>query len=276
MAFITADRVRDTSTSTSTGNFTVSGTAPTGFRTFSAVLAASDTFYYAIQHQTLSEWEVGLGTYSATANQFARTTILSSSNAGAVVNFSAGSKDVFITLVAGETVQVDGAGNPVNLGTLPVAYGGTGVTTLSGVVIGQGGVAGFTSKTNPSGAFVGTTDTQTLTNKTLTDPTLTGAIIEDIFTITDGASVDIDPSNGSVQLWTLGASRTPVSPTSWTAGQSVTLMVNDGTAFTITWTTMNVVWVGGIAPPLATTGYTVIQLWKVSTTIYGALVGSVA
>jgi hypothetical protein len=53
-------------------------------------------------------------------------------------------------------------------------------------------------------------------------------------------------------------------------------MIGDGTAYTITWTTMNVVWVGGTAPTLATTGYTVVELWKVSTTIYGALVGSVA
>ena len=110
----------------------------------------------------------------------------------------------------------------------------------------------------------------------LNDPIMTGTIIEDVFTITDGASVDIDPSNGSVQLWTLGATRTPVLPTSWTAGQGVTLMINDGTARTITWTTMGVLWVGGTAPTLATTGYTVIELWKVSTSIYGAYVGAVA
>jgi hypothetical protein len=115
MAHITADRVRDTSTSTGTGNFTVSGTAPTGFRTLSAVLSVSDTFYYAIQGQGSSEWEVGLGTYSS-ANVFARTTILSSSNSGSVVTFSAGTKDVFLTLAATKTIQTDGSGN-VGLGT---------------------------------------------------------------------------------------------------------------------------------------------------------------
>ena len=115
MAHITADRVRDTSTSTSTGSFTVSGTAPTGFRTFSAVLSAGDTFYYAIQGQGTSEWEVGLGTYSS-ANVFARTTILSSSNADSVVTFSAGTKDVFLTLAATKTTQADGSGN-VGIGT---------------------------------------------------------------------------------------------------------------------------------------------------------------
>jgi hypothetical protein len=52
-------------------------------------------------------------------------------------------------------------------------------------------------------------------------------------------------------------------------------MIDDGTAYTVTWTTLGVVWEtnGGVAPTLATTGYTVIVLWKVGTTIYGARVG---
>jgi len=104
MAFVSADRVRDTSTTTSTGNFTVSGTAPTGFRTLSAVLSVNDTFYYVIQAQGANEWEVGVGTYSS-ANVFARTTVLASSNAGSAVNFSAGTKDVFTTLAAARTIQ---------------------------------------------------------------------------------------------------------------------------------------------------------------------------
>jgi hypothetical protein len=114
MAFVTADRVRDTSTTTGTGNFTVTGTAPTAYRTFSAVLSVSDTFYYVIQHQTLNEWEVGLGTYSS-SNVFARTTVISSSNANSAVNFSAGTKDVFLTLAAQKTIQKDGSGAVVGL-----------------------------------------------------------------------------------------------------------------------------------------------------------------
>ena len=110
MAFVTADRVRDTSTTAGSGSFSISGTAPTGYRTFSAVLSVNDTFYYSIQHQTLNEWEVGLGTYSS-ANTFARTTIYSSSNAGSAVTFSAGTKDVFITMAASRTPQLDASGN---------------------------------------------------------------------------------------------------------------------------------------------------------------------
>jgi hypothetical protein len=97
---------------------------------------------------------------------------------------------------------------------------------------------------------------------------------EGVFTVTDGATVNLDPNNGSIQTWTLGANRTP-DQANWAAGQSITLMVDDGTARTITWTTLGVVWEtdGGTAPTLALTGFTVIVLWKVGTTIYGARVG---
>jgi hypothetical protein len=153
-------------------------------------------------------------------------------------------------------------------GTLPVANGGTGATTLAGVVIGNG-TSAFTVKTNPFGAFVGTSDTQALTNKTFDNYT------EVVSSITDGATVNINPNDGPIQTWTLGANRTP-GQTSWAAGQSITLMVDDGSAFAITWTTLAVVWEtdGGSAPTLATTGYTVIVLWKVGLTIYGARVGN--
>jgi hypothetical protein len=109
MAHVSADRVRDTSTSTGTGTFVVSGTAPTAFRTFSAVLSTNDTFYYAIQHQTANEWEIGLGTYSS-ANTITRTTVYASSAGGSAVTFSSGTKDVFITLAADRSVQLDNNG----------------------------------------------------------------------------------------------------------------------------------------------------------------------
>lgn len=102
-----------------------------------------------------------------------------------------------------------------------------------------------------------------------------GEITEKVYTITDAAAFQIDPANGTIQLVTLGANRTPAA-TNFGAGQSVTLMVADGTAYTITWSTIGVTWVGGAAPTLATTGYTVIELWKVASTVYGAHVGNVA
>lgn len=102
------------------------------------------------------------------------------------------------------------------------------------------------------------------------------AIKENVFTITDGTSVDINPSNGTIQLWTLGATRTPTA-SNFLAGESVLLMIDDGaSAFSVTWTTIGVVWEtdGGSAPTLATSGYTPIVLWKTGTTVYGARVGN--
>lgn len=125
--------------------------------------------------------------------------------------------------------------------------------------------------TYPAGRAVTTSDTQTLTNKTITNLVFDGDYTEEVYTISDGGSVDLDPSNGTIQLWTLGASRSPTA-TGFAAGQSMTLMINDGTAYAITWP--SVTWVGGAAPTLYTTNYTVIALWKVSTTLYGALVGN--
>lgn len=91
MAHIAADLVKETTTTTGTGALTLGG-AVSGFRAFSAVMAASDTCFYGIIGG--AEWEFGVGTYNTTLT---RTTVLASSNAGAAVNFSAGTKDVFIT-----------------------------------------------------------------------------------------------------------------------------------------------------------------------------------
>jgi hypothetical protein len=105
MAFIVADRVQETSTTTGTGSFTLDGAA-TGFRTFASVLSSADTTYYTIAEQGGNNWEVGLGTFTSPST-LARTTILSSSNAGSAVSFAAGTKNVFITYPAGRSVIKD-------------------------------------------------------------------------------------------------------------------------------------------------------------------------
>lgn len=128
MAHITADRIKQTSTSTGTGSIVLTGSL-TGFRNFSSVLAVNDTFWYAIASAPGSEWEVGLGTYTS-ADTFTRTTVLSSSNAGAVVTFSAGSKEVFITAAAGKFLQSNAAGSYGSFTADTITANNTVIATL--------------------------------------------------------------------------------------------------------------------------------------------------
>lgn len=90
------DRVKETTTTTGTGTITLAGAA-TGYRSF-AVVGNGNTCYYAIVGG--AEWEVGIGTYTSSGTTLARTRVLASSNSGSAVNFSAGSKDVFLTAPA--------------------------------------------------------------------------------------------------------------------------------------------------------------------------------
>ena len=103
MAFKLFDNVMESSTTTGTGDFTLAG-AITGFSTFASRYSTGDTCYYAIKEVDAAggpsgAWEVGIGTYSA-ANTLTRTTVLSSSNSDAAVNFAAGTKRAFVTLTA--------------------------------------------------------------------------------------------------------------------------------------------------------------------------------
>ena len=113
---------------------------------------------------------------------------------------------------------------------------------------------------------------------TATGIAVTGTITADglketVFALS-GTTPALSPNNGTIQTWTLSGSSTPTAGT-WATGQSLTLMVDDGTAYAITWTSLGVVWKTntGSAPTLNTSGETAIQLWKVGSTIYGARVG---
>jgi len=117
MAFVLNDRVLETSTTTGTGTIALGG-APSSFQTFSAGIGGTNTTYYAIVNTAANEWEVGLGTLNSNATQLTRTTVYSSSNSNNLVNFSAGTKNVFSDYPASKSVNLDTNGL-LTIGTNP-------------------------------------------------------------------------------------------------------------------------------------------------------------
>ena len=259
MAHILKALVGESSTTTGTGALTLAA-ALIDHRRFSAVCSVADTVEYVIRHATDGSWEAGIGTYSS-ANTLTRTTVFESST-GTAISFAAGDKSVIITPLAsglGRSDYMESKTTPVD---------------ADSVALSDSAASGFRKKltwANLKATLKTYFDSLYLP---ATNPSITGSITEDVFAITDGASVDINPANGTIQTWTLTASRTPVSPTNFAAGQSVTLMIQDGTAYTITWSSVAVTWVGGSAPTLDTTKYTIVELWKVGSVIYGASPGA--
>ena len=229
MAFVTADRVRDTSTTAGSGSFSVSGTAPSGYRTFSAVLSVSDTFYYSIQHQTLNEWEVGLGTYSS-ANTFARTTIYSSSNAGSAVTFSAGTKDVFITMAASRSIQLDASGNVTpatgtyTRTTITATAGQTSFTANYTVNYVQVYVNGILLN---SADYTATTGTTVVLASAAASGDIVDVIALNIGTFTGGVTITGTPASGQLTNWT---GSTSIQGITTGTGVVTALGVNTGSA----------------------------------------------
>lgn len=109
MALVLADRIKETTTTTGTGTITLGG-AQTGFESFAGI-GDGNTTYYVIQHTSANEFEVGLGTYTSSGTTLSRDTIFTSSNSDAAVNFSAGTKIVFVAVPTGATVYEDASGN---------------------------------------------------------------------------------------------------------------------------------------------------------------------
>ena len=126
MALVLSDRVKETTTTTGTSDFALSG-AVTGFQTFSAGVGNSNTTYYAISLG--ADWEVGLGTLSSDGLTLARTTVYQSSNSDTKVSFASGSKEIFVTYAADKAVFEDASGNV----TLPANLTVTGGSTTDSV-----------------------------------------------------------------------------------------------------------------------------------------------
>jgi len=151
MALVLKDRVKETTTTTGTGTVTLAG-AVTDYQAFS-VIGDGNTTFYAITLSTSDEWEVGIGTYTSSGTTLSRDTILSSSNSGSAVNFSAGTKDVFVVYPADKSVNLDASGDvTISTGFLRA----TEVEASNGIMANATTVsANYTIPTNYNGLSAG-------------------------------------------------------------------------------------------------------------------------
>ena len=156
MPLVLRDRVKETTTTTGTGTVTLAG-AVTGFQSFAAIGNANTT-YYCIAGQSGSEWEVGVGTYTSSGTTLSRDTVYASSNAGALVNFSAGTKDVFCTYAATQSVYEDAAGNVTGYPIVGGSINNTPIGATTPNTIAGTNISSATAPTNtvPALALTGT------------------------------------------------------------------------------------------------------------------------
>lgn len=174
MALVYKDRVQETTTTTGTGSYTLAG-AVAGYQAFSAI-GDGNTCYYTVTDGT--NWEVGVGTYTLATTTLARTTILSSSNAGSAVSWGSGSKNVFLDFPA------SAAGN---------AYSGSSVTTI------QNKTAAYTVVTSDNGTIINCTSgtfTVTLTSATTLGAGFNCWIWNASNTATD--AITVQPASGTI------------------------------------------------------------------------------
>ena len=153
MAFVIKDRVKETTTTTGTGTVTLAG-AVSGFEAFSAI-GNTNTTYYAIVHQSANEWEIGIGTYTASGTTLSRDTVLSSSNSDSAVTFTSGTKDVFCTYPAEKAVYTSASPSFVDT-TLTGNFVGTSATFSDHVSVSSFTVTG---NTTIGGSLVGASAT---------------------------------------------------------------------------------------------------------------------
>lgn len=308
-------------------------TAPNASGTI-AILTLAQTF---TSNQTFSNASNSFGTGTGTGTQNFASGVTASGNTK-TVNIGTGAASGSTTTItvgptAGTGTMTFNAGlTSITMPTLTltsalaVSSGGTGATTLTGYVKGNGTSAMTASATIPNTDItgLGTMSTQAASNVAITGGSIQNTTIggvgvsaigtfttmnatttlnslgtttlgtantdtvsangmvyflggtrENVYTVTS-TTPNFNPNDGGIVQWNLSGNSTPASPTTWLNGQSITLRISDGTAYTINWTTMGVVWVGGTAPTLATTGYTIVVLFKIGGVIYGSLTGNVA
>jgi cytoskeletal protein CcmA (bactofilin family) len=198
MALVIKDRVKETTTTTGTGTYTLAG-AVSGFETFTANLSNSDTTYYVCTDNT--DFEVGLGTFTSSGTTLARTTILASSNSNNEVDWSSGTRSIFMTYPADKAVFED-ASNNIN---------GTFVGNITGNVTGNtsGTAATVTGAAQTNITSLGTLTALTVDNVAINATTIGHTDDTDLITLADG----VVTVAGEISVTTLDIGGTNVTST---------------------------------------------------------------
>lgn len=124
MAFVLANRVQETTTTTGTGTVTLAG-AVSSYQSFAAIGNGNNTYYTIVSG---TAWEVGIGTYTAAGTTLSRDTVLASSAGGTTKISLTGTSNVFVTYPAERTVY---SGNTAAL-SLPAPSTSGNVVTSDG------------------------------------------------------------------------------------------------------------------------------------------------
>lgn len=257
MALVLADRVRETTTTVGTGPIALAGAA-TGYQSFS-VIGNGNTTYYCIAGQGTSEWEVGIGAYASSGTILSRTTILASSNGGLIVNFSSGTKDVFVTYPSEKSVNLDSSGllsAPAGLASgVPTFLATPTSSNLAAIVTDETGSGSLVFATSP-----------TLTTPNLGTPSavnLTNATALPLATAVTGT---LGVSNGGTGLTSLTAHYIPYGNGTGAFSNSAALTY-DGTIFKVGSTAA----IAGTTNPIA--AFTGAANNYIQTYIYNATAG---
>ena len=226
MALVVKDRVQETTTTSGTGTLTLNGAVP-GFQSFTTI--GNNTTFYTIYDNIAQAWEVGVGTVTTgSPNQLARTTVLANSNGTTTaIPLVGNSSSVFVTYPAEKSVNLDASGNVSPLGTIAsgtwqgttvgVSYGGTGVTSSSGInsVVLRDANSNITANNVLAGyaATVSTASTTVLTAASAYIQRLTGSTTQtfqlpDATTLPNGAAFIFDNDAGGLLTIVNNASAT--------------------------------------------------------------------
>jgi len=281
MALVLNDRVKETSTTAGTGTLDLDG-AVTGFETFVAGIATTNTTYYCIDHQgSYDEWEVGLGTLNGDSSTLTRTTVLESSNSDSAVDFSAGSKEVFCTLPSEKAVYLDASDDQVGgfsslvddttpqLGGMLDVNGqalGDGTLELlkfseTGSAVNEFTIANAAASNGPTLSATGSSDSNIDINIT---PKGTGDVVlaADTVSVGDAAAAATLRSNGAgtLTVTTGGTTDLILSTNNGTASGTITITDAANEAITVTPNGTGVVAIeGSMNPSVSSTGKALIM-----------------